>query len=281
MELWGTPNPIGRVNGTRLRMLRKILADGMQTVAELADALCMEQRAVRDNATQAVKAGLLAKCLDDVTKTLAYSITQSGREYVISRDHESAEPDGDNAASEALCADTPTQQAPEDVATRPMPPSDTEEESAAEESSGQPGAEAIPSTASSDDIPDEYDGTCPALSTAEMLRVIMAITKDPLFTMCGVDPSAVHPVTTQAPVTEEPPDTPQERSPSSVAECVENIRSTGAYAFARFENGQAVVEWITPTADDAFNELKTSNRDAIVFKVIPVAMAQRTVTFVD
>jgi len=280
MQLRKTPNPNGRVNGTRLRMLRKIWADGMQTVAELADALGIEQRSVRVNATQAIMAGLLEKRLDGVTRTLAYSLTKAGRDYVLRRQHESENAEPENATADHVAGNPHAQQAPDDVETRPMPPSDTEQERADDDQGSYPSAEPLPETASSDDMHDQDDVICPELSTAYMLRMIMAI-NEPMPDTSGIARSVVSSETTQKPVAGAPPDAQQEHIPLSLADCVEKLRATGAYAFARFENGRVVVEWITQTADEAFNELKTSHRDAIVFKVAPVAMAQRTVTFVD
>ena len=81
-------------NGARAKLLRALAADGMLTVSELAEAAGLTDSQARDNANHAVKDGLVTKGRDDVTNSLAYKITPSGREHLAERcrkaEHESS-----------------------------------------------------------------------------------------------------------------------------------------------------------------------------------------------
>ncbi len=66
-------------NGARMRILRALATDGLQTTNELAAATALTARQVRDNCAAARVEGLLVNVRDDVTNSLAYQITPLGR----------------------------------------------------------------------------------------------------------------------------------------------------------------------------------------------------------
>ena len=76
-----SPNPASP-NGTRARILILLTKNGPMTTAEIAEALGLTPKQVRDNSNQARHEGLIASGRDDVTGTLAYSITPAGRDWV-------------------------------------------------------------------------------------------------------------------------------------------------------------------------------------------------------
>lgn len=76
-----SPNPASP-NGTRARILILLTKNGPMTTAEIAEALGLTPKQVRDNSNQARHENLIASGRDDVTGTLAYSITPAGREWV-------------------------------------------------------------------------------------------------------------------------------------------------------------------------------------------------------
>ena len=79
-----SPNPASP-NGTRARILILLTKNGPipMTTAEIAEALGLTPKQVRDNSNQARHEGLIASGRDYVTGTLlAYSITPAGREWV-------------------------------------------------------------------------------------------------------------------------------------------------------------------------------------------------------
>lgn len=69
-------------NGARAKILRALLADGMLTVNEIADAAGLTQKQVLDNANQARVSGLVKSGRDDVTNLLGYQITDAGRKWL-------------------------------------------------------------------------------------------------------------------------------------------------------------------------------------------------------
>ena len=76
-----SPNPASP-NGTRARILILLTKNGPMTTAEIAEALGLTPKQVRDNSNQARHEDLIASGRDDVTGTLAYSITPAGRDWV-------------------------------------------------------------------------------------------------------------------------------------------------------------------------------------------------------
>ena len=105
-------------NGARAKILRALAEYGLMPVSELAAAACLSPSQARDNANHAVTDGLVTKCRDDITNTLAYRITAAGRGYLSERCRKAAE--------ELSCARTAAEtQAVEAVATRvdPIPES--------------------------------------------------------------------------------------------------------------------------------------------------------------
>ena len=76
-----SPNPASP-NGTRARILILLTKNGPMTTAEIAEALGLTPKQVRDNSNQARHENLIASGRDDVTGTLAYSITPAGRDWV-------------------------------------------------------------------------------------------------------------------------------------------------------------------------------------------------------
>lgn len=76
-----SPNPASP-NGTRARILILLTKNGPMTTAEIAEALGLTPKQVRDNSNQARHEKLIASGRDDVTGTLAYSITPAGRDWV-------------------------------------------------------------------------------------------------------------------------------------------------------------------------------------------------------
>ena len=76
-----SPNPASP-NGTRARILILLTKNGPMTTAEIAEALGLTPKQVRDNSNQARHENLIASGRDDVTGTLAYSITPAGRDFV-------------------------------------------------------------------------------------------------------------------------------------------------------------------------------------------------------
>jgi len=81
-------------NGARSKILRALLADGMLTVNEIADAAGLTQKQVLDNANQARVSGLVKSGRDDVTNLLGYQITDAGREWLAanSNTHSGSDP---------------------------------------------------------------------------------------------------------------------------------------------------------------------------------------------
>ena len=76
-----SPNP-AVPNGTRARILILLTKNGPMTTAEIAEALGLTPKQVRDNSNQERHEGLIVSGRDDVTGTLAYSITPAGRDWV-------------------------------------------------------------------------------------------------------------------------------------------------------------------------------------------------------
>ena len=76
-----SPNPASP-NGTRARILILLTKNGPMTTAEIAEALGLTPKQVRDNSNQARHENLIASGRDDVTGKLAYSITPAGRDWV-------------------------------------------------------------------------------------------------------------------------------------------------------------------------------------------------------
>ncbi len=76
-----SPNPASP-NGTRARIFILLTKNGPMTTAEIAEALGLTPKQVRDNSNQARHEGLINSGRDDVTGTLAYSITPAGRDWV-------------------------------------------------------------------------------------------------------------------------------------------------------------------------------------------------------
>lgn len=76
-----SPNPASP-NGTRARILILLTKNGPMTPAEIAYHLGLTPKQVRDNSNQARHEDLIASGRDDVTGTLAYSITPAGRDWV-------------------------------------------------------------------------------------------------------------------------------------------------------------------------------------------------------
>lgn len=72
-------------NGARAKILRALAAEGMLTVSEIAETAGLNSDQARDNANHAAKDGLVTKGRDDITNSLAYKITPSGREYLAER----------------------------------------------------------------------------------------------------------------------------------------------------------------------------------------------------
>lgn len=72
-------------NGARAKILRALAAEGMLTVSEIAETAGLNPDQARDNANHAAKDGLVTKERDDITNSLAYKITPSGREYLAER----------------------------------------------------------------------------------------------------------------------------------------------------------------------------------------------------
>lgn len=81
-------------NGARAKILRALAAEGMLTVSEIAETAGLNSDQARDNANHAAKDGLVTKGRDDITNSLAYKITPSGREHLAERcrkaEHESS-----------------------------------------------------------------------------------------------------------------------------------------------------------------------------------------------
>ena len=78
-------------NGARAKILRALAEYGLMPVSELAAAACLSPAQARDNANHAVTDGLVTKCRDDITNTLAYKITAAGRGYLAERCRKAAE----------------------------------------------------------------------------------------------------------------------------------------------------------------------------------------------
>ncbi len=72
-------------NGARAKILRALAAEGMLTVSEIAETAGLNADQARDNANHAAKDGLVTKGRDDITNSLAYKITPSGRDYLAER----------------------------------------------------------------------------------------------------------------------------------------------------------------------------------------------------
>ena len=108
-------------NGARAKILRALAEYGLMPVLELAAAACLSPSQARDNANHAVTDGLVTKCRDDITNTLAYKITAAGRGYLAERCRNAAEEPAVSAAVEAK----PDYDAQDDVvaicATEPEP----------------------------------------------------------------------------------------------------------------------------------------------------------------
>lgn len=83
-------------NGARMRILRALATDGLQTTNELAGAAALTAKQVRDNCAAARADGLLVNVRDDVTNSLAYQITPLGRRRI----------EGDKACSGSLSSDS-------------------------------------------------------------------------------------------------------------------------------------------------------------------------------
>ncbi len=83
-------------NGARMRILRALATDGLQTTNELAGATALTAKQVRDNCAAARADGLLVNVRDDVTNSLAYQITPLGRRRI----------EGDKACSGSLSSDS-------------------------------------------------------------------------------------------------------------------------------------------------------------------------------
>ena len=88
-------------NGARAKILRALAEYGLMPVSELAAAACLSPSQARDNANHAVTDGLITKCRDDITNTLAYKITAAGRGYLAERCRKSEEEPAVSAAVEA------------------------------------------------------------------------------------------------------------------------------------------------------------------------------------
>ncbi len=145
-----SPNPASP-NGTRARILILLTKNGPMTTAEIAEALGLTPKQVRDNSNQARHENLIASGRDDVTGTLAYSITPAGRDWVkallslgkpLAQDmtmlpkagagtsEETSAVAADEAPDEApAIADAPAVEAPEPEAMFPKSISGTSEES--------------------------------------------------------------------------------------------------------------------------------------------------------
>ena len=88
-------------NGARAKILRALAEYGLMPVSELAAAACLSPSQARDNANHAVTEGLVTKCRDDITNTIAYMITAAGRGY-LSEVTPNAEVSGAGTASAGL-----------------------------------------------------------------------------------------------------------------------------------------------------------------------------------
>ena len=75
-----------QANGARLKILRALAKEGIQTTEELASLTDLTAKQVRENCCAARHDGLLINTRDDVTNHLAYQITPAGRKYVSDKD---------------------------------------------------------------------------------------------------------------------------------------------------------------------------------------------------